>query len=277
MNASGRRTAVATRPGEASGPLGRGPPGAGPCGNVNAVYYLYVLSDQATERPNPRARRHDAALRRIVDEAMALVAAEGLDGLSMARLADAADYTPGALYRYVDSKDALLSLLVERVLADVRDSMAAALDGVPPGAPVIARVVALVDAYRAFAARQPHRFGLIALTMAEPRVLLVRHEHAAPAAAATIAALRPLFDALTDAAAAGELDAGPAVDRAVCVFALVQGLLPLVKLARVAPAALDVARLSEVGLRGLLLGWGAPPSVLEAALAARPPAPGGPS
>lgn len=223
----------------------------------------------------PRARRHDAALHRILDQATALVAAHGLDGLSMARLADAVDYTPGALYRYVDSKDALLSLLVQRVLGDVAAALAAALAAIPPGAPVIARVLALVDAYRAFAAREPHRAGLLALTIAEPRVLLVRAEHAAPAATAAVAALRPLAETLAAAADAGELTAGSPVDRAVCVFALVQGLLPLTKLGRVAPAALDVARLAADGACALLVGWGATPTLVEAARAARAPQPGG--
>ena len=57
----------------------------------------------------PRARRRDANLARILDAAMELVAGGGLEALSMGRLAAAVDYTPGALYRYFPSKDALLA------------------------------------------------------------------------------------------------------------------------------------------------------------------------
>ena len=44
----------------------------------------------------------------------------GFDALSINKLAEAVDYTPGALYRYFGSKDALLSQLIERVLEEVR-------------------------------------------------------------------------------------------------------------------------------------------------------------
>jgi AcrR family transcriptional regulator len=61
---------------------------------------------------------------RILDAAAGLVAAEGLDALSMRRLAQALDVWPMALYRYFDDKDALLDALVAR-----------ATEGVPPPAP----------------------------------------------------------------------------------------------------------------------------------------------
>ena len=212
---------------------------------------------------SPRARRRDAALQRILDGAMALIAADGLEGLSMARLADAVDYTPGALYRYVDSKDALLSLLVQRALGDASAALAAATGALPAAAPPLARVLALVAGFREFARREPHRFGLIALTLADPRVLLAQPEHAGPAAAAAVTALAPLAEALDRAAAAGDLAPGSAADRALCLFALHHGVLQLGKLARIAPAALDVSRLAAEGTRALLLGWGASPAHLD--------------
>jgi AcrR family transcriptional regulator len=217
-----------------------------------------ILEHPAT----PRARRRDAAVVRILDTATTLIATEGLEGLSMARLADAVDYTPGALYRYFDSKDALLSRLVQRTLGDVRAVLDAAVARVPAGAPALARVLALVDGYRAFARTEPHRFGLLALTIAEPRVLLEQPTHAAAVAAAAVAALRPLADALADAATAGELAPGAAAERAICVFALQQGTLQLAKLGRAAPVALDVERLAADGTHALLRGWGASPALL---------------
>jgi AcrR family transcriptional regulator len=56
---------------------------------------------------------------RIVDAAMAIVDAEGLDGLSMRRVADRLGTGPASLYAHVSGKEDLLQLLIDRVAADV--------------------------------------------------------------------------------------------------------------------------------------------------------------
>jgi AcrR family transcriptional regulator len=203
----------------------------------------------------PRARRHDANVGRILDAATEMVAADGLSALSMAKLADAVDYTAGALYRYFDSKDALLAKMVEKILGDVRLVLEASVVGekMTP----LARVAALVDAYRTFAKREPHRFGLLAMAMAEPRVLLPEKSHAMAVAVAVIGALQPLAHALGDAVEAEQLAAGDAAERTLCLFTMLHGALQLPKLARHAPAGIDVDRLVVAGTRALLVGWGA--------------------
>lgn len=223
-----------------------------------------IHAETPPHEPSPRARRRDANLGKIVDAAIALVAEEGLAGLSMARLAAAVDYTPGALYRYVDSKDALLAVMMARILDDLR---AALVKAAPADAPPIARIAALVRGYVRFAQREPHRFGLLAAVLAEPRVLIAAPAHSTPAAAAVMAALAPLAESLAAAAAAGQLADGDVAERALCVFAMLHGLAQLPKLARHAPGAIDVERLTRSGTGALLVGWGARPAVVEAAFA----------
>lgn len=212
----------------------------------------------------PRARRHEASLARIVDATARLVAEDGLDALSMGKVAEAVDFTPGALYRYVDSKDALLALLVQRILDDLRGELAAA---VAPSAPPLDHLAALVRTYRDFVGREPHRFGVLAIALATPRVLLAAPIHGQPATAAVIAALRPVADALIAATAAGQLAAGDPIERTLTLFALLHGLAQLPKLAHHAPGAFDVDRLTQTGVRALLLGWGGDPATVDAALA----------
>lgn len=197
---------------------------------------------------------------------MDMVAAGGLEALSMTKLADAVDYTPGALYRYFGSKDALLSKLVARVLEDVRGSLDRAVALLPASASPLTRVLVLVEGYRAFAQLEPHRFGLLAMTMAEPRILLEKPEDAEPVMAVMLAALQPLAGALADAAAAEHLDGGDVYERTLCLFAMLQGLFQMQKHARYAPAVLDVSRLTVSGTRALLLGWGAKPRTVDAAI-----------
>jgi AcrR family transcriptional regulator len=54
----------------------------------------------------------------IVDAAMAIVDAEGLDGLSMRRLAERLGTGPASLYAHVSGKPELLQLLIDRVAGE---------------------------------------------------------------------------------------------------------------------------------------------------------------
>lgn len=213
----------------------------------------------------PRERRHDETLGRILDAAMDVVVAEGTAALSIQKLAARVDYTPGALYRYFDSKDAILARLVERTLGEVADHLARAEAALPGRPSPLARVFALAVAYRDFARDEPHRFGLLAVTLAEPRIVLERATDAEPVARVMIGALGPLAGALAEAADGGLLAPGEVAERTVCLFALLQGLLQMNKQARVAPALLDVDRLVMQGTRSLLVGWGGEPKKVDAA------------
>jgi AcrR family transcriptional regulator len=66
-------------------------------------------------RPGPRP---GLTLERILDAAALVVDADGLEGLSMSRLASELGFTTMSLYRYVDSKDELLSLLVDHATGE---------------------------------------------------------------------------------------------------------------------------------------------------------------
>ena len=83
-----------------------------------------------------------------------------------------------------------------------------------------------------------------------------------------VAALTPVAAALDAAATAGALDAGAAIERTLCVFAMVHGLSQLPKMARAAPTAIDVDAIVASGLRALLIGWGAAPRSVDHALRA---------
>jgi AcrR family transcriptional regulator len=216
----------------------------------------------------PRERRHDDNLARITDTAMRMVERGGLEALSINKLAAEVDYTPGALYRYFGSKDALLAALVLRVLGDVRAHVERATAKVGMQASPLVRVFAIAHGYRDFARQRPQRFGLLAMTMAEPRVLLAEPETAAPVALASIDAMQPLADALQAAEHSGHLQPGEPSMRTVAIFALLQGVLQLHKQARFAPEVIDAERLVAFGVRSLLVGWGAKPKSVDAAMLA---------
>ncbi|MUN38169.1 TetR/AcrR family transcriptional regulator [Actinomadura litoris] len=83
----------------------------------------------------PRTRREQPTLTRdqIVDAALGLLDAEGLDGLSMRRLGTRLNSGATSVYWHVANKDELLELALDRVMAEVEvpagDGWRAAADG----------------------------------------------------------------------------------------------------------------------------------------------------
>jgi AcrR family transcriptional regulator len=71
-------------------------------------------------KPTPiRGRPARLSREALVDAAEAIVAREGIDSLTMRRLADELGSSPMALYRHVRDKDELLLLLLERRAAEL--------------------------------------------------------------------------------------------------------------------------------------------------------------
>ncbi len=72
-------------------------------------------------RANPVARRATRRLSReaILDAALQIVDAEGLDALTMRRVSDALDTGPASLYAHVGDKDEMIEALLDRVSGEV--------------------------------------------------------------------------------------------------------------------------------------------------------------
>jgi AcrR family transcriptional regulator len=71
------------------------------------------------QRPG-RSRRDPITREAIVAAALRILDAEGLDGLSMRRVADELDTGAASLYWHVGSKDGLLDLLLDEVIGEQR-------------------------------------------------------------------------------------------------------------------------------------------------------------
>jgi AcrR family transcriptional regulator len=70
----------------------------------------------SSEAP-PKGRRGGLNLDKVVSAAVELADAEGLEAVSMARVAKALGFTTMSLYRHVRSKEELLVLMMDRVMA----------------------------------------------------------------------------------------------------------------------------------------------------------------
>lgn len=62
-------------------------------------------------KPTPGNRRHDLTRQKILDTARSILLSERLGGVSMHVLTEKADYSPAALYKYFDCKEAIVQSL----------------------------------------------------------------------------------------------------------------------------------------------------------------------
>lgn len=78
-----------------------------------ALRQLWGVEAPTVKGPKPRW-----TLEQVAAAAVALADDSGLDGVSLARVAERLDVTTTALYRYVDSKTALVELMVDAAVGD---------------------------------------------------------------------------------------------------------------------------------------------------------------
>lgn len=103
----------------------------------------------------------------VVDSALELLREAGLPGMSMRTLATRIGVQPSALYWHVPSKQALLTLVAERVLAG--------MGPVAPGNSAAAELRAIGEALRAAVTGVPDGAEIVALGLAAGTVNPVAH------------------------------------------------------------------------------------------------------
>lgn len=199
----------------------------------------------------PADRRRDAKIAELLETALELVGDEGLDGLTVARLAKRMHWTKGALYRYYDSKDQLIAALNAHVLDRWSTRADHALqDHTEP----LPRLRALLATLIELSASEPQAFGLIALTMAHPANLVASIQdavHIQP----MMGLLGRFAVELESAMLQGSLTPGDPLQRALTLVFSGIGLLQVRKLARLAPQTFDADRLAATAFDDLLDAW----------------------
>lgn len=110
---------------------------------------------QATAQP--RARRKDDARARILQEARRIVLEQGFSAMTMRAIAEAAGYSPAALYLHFENREAIARALGSSGMQSLHGALAAAAQVANPQA----RLEALAAAYAAFGLREPETYRLI--------------------------------------------------------------------------------------------------------------------
>lgn len=113
------------------------------------------------QSPGPRALARQRTMGRIVELGNAQLIEHGVAGLSVREIARGLGMVSSAIYRYVSSRDDLLTLLIVDAFADLADAVDHAVEGVPPDADPRDRFIALGDAMCAWATSHPERWTLL--------------------------------------------------------------------------------------------------------------------
>lgn len=247
---------------------------------ISDVHSENVDASIGTDR---RTRKREARRDGLLGLAGDIVERHGIDGLTMAALAEAADYAPASLYTYFSSRSALLSALQQQalgVLAEVADLHGSAVEttladrAAIAEAKALARLLAFSRLFLTAPDHHPREFHLQQAMLVAPGptdaddVLAV-----VPAAMAVLERPRRLLAA---AVAVGVLDAhesttdpidqpldGDLVRTLAWVSAL-NGALLVDGIAAGLPTT--GAALGEDITRSFLRGWGAAPDDLAAAV-----------
>lgn len=115
-----------------------------------------------------RSRYHHGALREaLVDAGEALARAEGLDGVTVRRIAAACGVSAAAVYRHFPSGDHLIAAVAQRAREIMARDMFARLDAAA-GTPPIDRLRQVGESYIAFALAEPRLFSLVSMPMTTP-------------------------------------------------------------------------------------------------------------
>jgi len=115
-----------------------------------------------------RSRYHHGALRdALVDAGESLARAEGLDGVTVRRIAAACGVSAAAVYRHFPSGDHLIAAVAQRAREIMARDMFARLDAAAGRAP-IDRLREVGESYIAFALAEPRLFSLVSMPMTTP-------------------------------------------------------------------------------------------------------------
>lgn len=231
-----------------------------------------TASDRTPASTDKRKVRHDKKRDAYLAEAMGLVVQDGMGGLTIARLANRMNASVGAVYRYFDSKEALVVGLQEMAIADFHHFMLARLasaearlSGVSPQARALVRLMIAVSAYIEHASSSPRPHRLVDTFLSFPEAVLSDEEARSIGERLLAPILSAFAGLLEEAVAARAIEPGNNVQRTYLAWAFVHGLDHFHKRDRISPIELQVKALLPVARAGLMRSFGAEPRAIAEA------------
>ncbi len=212
-----------------------------------------------TQEPSDRIRRKRLEKQeKILHTAMGLLSRSGLEAVTISNLAAELDYTPGALYRYFPSMDALFSRMQRMAVRSLEVRIRAAVANVPAGvAELPAKLRAVAACFLDETPENAREVALITQMLTSPQYLL--EEDTAHANMADLGGILILVDGLLrQGEADGVLLPGNSRERAISLWASLQGAIALSKLERLESRLFDARRIGLALVDELIRAWQTP-------------------
>lgn len=224
-------------------------------------------NDAATRATDRRELRTEA----ILERAMELLEADGLDGLTLQRVAERLGLVTTAIYRYFPSKDALMAALQRRAVRVISAhfqaelaELAEPLSRTTPPTAGLATLLVVAELYLALPRTHPEEWRFVARLLGDPKQLLSDDE-AARTAPLLEGFLRNMATVFALAQETEALSAGDPNERVFAYWAALHGAHCMDKVHRVAPHTPGVDAIGRLTIHALLASWGATPARLTAA------------
>lgn len=240
------------------------------------VYNREFEREKRGEDLNRRARKREARRQEMLEVAMGIVERDGLEGLTIARLANALDAAVGALYRYFPGKDALLFSMQQIALEEFHQILQSILsrmklqlqeDGVDgdPTFTALVELLCLMQAYieDAWKASARHRLIFEFMSSYDPAL---SDEDALQGEGAVSRILELVTQSLSSILPQGSTEEELA-QATLVVWAVVHGLDHFRKRDRLLPEHLHVTSLLPIAQENMLKGWNVAPELIQKAMA----------
>jgi AcrR family transcriptional regulator len=117
-----------------------------------------VAESQASPARRRRERERQALSERILDVARDMFVRDGYEAVTLNRIAEAVEYTPGAIYQYFRDKRALVMAIIAADYVALRDEIARESSGVSDP---VERLRRMGVVYAAWGAAHPNHYRLL--------------------------------------------------------------------------------------------------------------------
>ena len=216
-----------------------------------------------------RTRKRREKTRLILATAQEILLNEGLEAVTVHRIARELDLTVGALYRYFPSKQAMLTALGEDIVRGFTSAltrMAQLYREEYEGDHLkdLTEVFVIGYAFLHMAERSPARYRMVDLMLVDPRSMVQEEDR--------MTVLQTLFELLgrvearlEAASASGLISEGPFRERTIGLWSSLLGISSMQKMRRLYPEQVPADELPHHTLHPLLLAWGCDALNLEKA------------
>ena len=193
---------------------------------IHIVNMVHGMNIEMTRRERNRAAR----LAEILACGMAIVEKDGLDALTIQRLAREMDWAVGAVYRYFPSKNALVEALETQAVNGIREALEDERNlARAAGATADQTLRRLARRYYDVSLVRPEAFRLVSLMLGDPKPLLP-DEEAVTVMEAVMPLLREVAALVQQAQSDGDLTPGDPMERTVLFWLGVHGAVQTAKL-----------------------------------------------